>query len=180
MSPPTAACSGGPWPCSCRGSRPCSWRTEPLRKSRSGSAETTECIGGRCVIASVRLDLKETTMSTAPYASTRIPQRQNPDAHAIAGIVAVMLGILVAILGFFAVLMWVDSHNARDAANRAANRAASATSMPGMDMSSSATAGSGLTSYAGAAPANADALAAAHKAFPATLPAVPAGAGGEG
>src|SRR5207249_11259264 len=32
-----------------------------------------------------------------------------------------------------------------------------------------------LKSYAGAAPANADALAAAHKAYPATLPAAPAG-----
>jgi nitrite reductase (NO-forming) len=51
-----------------------------------------------------------------------------------------------------------------------------------MDMgsTSSATAGSSSTaasleSYAGAAPANADALAAAHKPFPATLPAAPAG-----
>ena len=33
----------------------------------------------------------------------------------------------------------------------------------------------GLQSYAGAAPANADALAAAHKPFPAALPAAPAG-----
>jgi nitrite reductase (NO-forming) len=45
--------------------------------------------------------------------------------------------------------------------------------MPGMDMSG---AGSGaLTSFAGAAPANADALATAHKPFPAALPAAPAG-----
>ena len=71
--------------------------------------------------------------------------------------------------------MWLDSHNAKNAANRAADRAASAQSMPGIDMSSSTTASSGLTSYAGAAPANADALSAAHKAFPATLPAAPAG-----
>ena len=34
-------------------------------------------------------------------------------------------------------------------------------------------AATGLQSYAGAAPANADALAAAHKAFPAALPAAP-------
>jgi len=44
--------------------------------------------------------------------------------------------------------------------------------MPGMDMSAQGTAaGAGLESYAGAAPANADAIATAHKAFPATLPA---------
>jgi nitrite reductase (NO-forming) len=43
-------------------------------------------------------------------------------------------------------------------------------------MSSAATSSNGaLTSFAGAAPANADALAAAHKAFPATLPAAQAG-----
>jgi len=43
-----------------------------------------------------------------------------------------------------------------------------------MDMSSASAAG--LQSYAGASPANADAIATAHKPFPATLPAVPAGA----
>jgi len=44
--------------------------------------------------------------------------------------------------------------------------------MPGMDMTgSAATAAGGLTSYAGAAPANADELAAAHRAYPAALPA---------
>jgi nitrite reductase (NO-forming) len=44
-----------------------------------------------------------------------------------------------------------------------------------MDMTgSAATAAADLTSYAGAAPANADELAAAHRAFPAELPAAPA------
>jgi nitrite reductase (NO-forming) len=45
--------------------------------------------------------------------------------------------------------------------------------MPGMDMSS--TSAARLQSYAGASPANADAIATAHKPFPATLPAAPAG-----
>jgi nitrite reductase (NO-forming) len=86
----------------------------------------------------------------------------------LAGAAAVLLGILVAVLGFFALMMWVDARHARDDADRAA---ASATgSMPGMDMSSSSSAGS-LKSYAGAAPANADELATAHKPYPATLPA---------
>jgi nitrite reductase (NO-forming) len=45
-----------------------------------------------------------------------------------------------------------------------------------MDMSgSAASAGGALTSYADAAPANADAVAAAHRPYPATLPAIPAG-----
>jgi len=98
------------------------------------------------------------------------------DAHALWAIVSVMLGLLVAILGFFAVMMWFDAHDAKDAANRAAARASSASgSMAGMDMTGAAGAAGALESYAGAAPANADALATAHKPFPAELLPAPAG-----
>ena len=57
-------------------------------------------------------------MSTAPYASrtTTISPRNEPSSP-VAAVVAIMLGILVAVLGFFALLMWVDAHNARDDAN---------------------------------------------------------------
>src|SRR6185312_5526391 len=85
--------------------------------------------------------------------------------------------ILVAVLGVFAVMMWLDAHNAKNAADRAANKAAggSQQSMAGMPgMSGSGAAGS-MTSYAGAAPSNAEALATAHKPFPAAMPPVPAG-----
>ena len=73
--------------------------------------------------------------------------------------------------------MWFDAHNAKSAAERAAAGVTSGgnqstADMPGM--SGSGTAGS-MTSYAGAAPSNADALATAHKPFPAAMPAVPAG-----
>jgi nitrite reductase (NO-forming) len=115
---------------------------------------------------------KETTLSTTPYTPSSTFHSREP-SHPTAAIVAVFLGILVAILGFFALLMWVDAHNARDDANKAAASAKTAATMPGMDMS--ATSGAALTSYAGAAPTNADAIAAAHKAFPAALPAVAAG-----
>jgi nitrite reductase (NO-forming) len=91
-------------------------------------------------------------------------------------VVSLLLGLLVGVLGVFAVLMWSDAHDAKKAANRAAASAASGGSaaLSATDMHAHATA-AGLESYAGAAPANADALAAAHKAFPATLPAAPAG-----
>src|SRR3954469_3380269 len=100
---------------------------------------------------------------------------KDSDAHALWAAVSVMLGILVAVLGIFAVMMWLDAHNAKDAANSAAakvTKAAAATGLDGMNMD--ANLGS-LTSYAGAAPADADALATAHTPFPATLPAAPAG-----
>ncbi len=92
-------------------------------------------------------------------------------------VATVLLGLLVAVIGFFALLMWADAHNSRSASNdgAAASSANSTADMPGMDMSGTATANGALTSYAGASPANADTLAAAHKAFPAALPAAPAG-----
>jgi nitrite reductase (NO-forming) len=68
--------------------------------------------------------------------------------------------------------MWFDAHNAKDAAERAAAKAAPAadSSMPGMAHSSAA---DGLASYAGAAPRNAQDLAAAHKPFNAVMPPIP-------
>jgi nitrite reductase (NO-forming) len=111
-------------------------------------------------------------MSSAPYASppTTIRHDKDPGAGALVAIVAVMLGILVAVLGIFALLMWVDARNARDDANSSNSMAG----MPGMTATTTDT--GAMTSYAGASPANADALAAAHKAYPAALPAVPSGA----
>jgi len=118
-------------------------------------------------------------MSTAPYASppgTTLRRPTQPGSNPLAAVVAMLLGLLVAVLGIFALLMWIDSRNAKDAANRAADQVASGETMPGMDMSTpSAATSTGLQSFAGAAPANADAIATAHKAFPATLPAAPAG-----
>jgi nitrite reductase (NO-forming) len=113
-------------------------------------------------------------MSTAPYAPSA--GRPTGGSPAIAGIVAVFLGILVAVLGFLALFMWIDARNARDDANK--KEAATTHSMantPGMTSSSSSATAGQLTSYANAAPANADALAKAHTAFPAALPAAPAG-----
>ena len=84
-----------------------------------------------------------------------------------------LMGLLVVVLGTVAVLMWSDARNARGHSSSAP--AANATSaMPGMDMSASANTGT-LTSYAGAAPANADELAAAHTPYPAALPPAQAG-----
>jgi hypothetical protein len=92
-------------------------------------------------------------MSTAPYASgstTYQPRKEPPSP--VAAIVAIFLGLAVAALIFFGLLMWVDVHKARDDANHAAAQAKSAASMPGMAMSSSAGASAGtLTSDAGAA-----------------------------
>ena len=118
-------------------------------------------------------------MSSGTHASHPVPTKaQSEPSDALWGVVSLLLGLLVAILGFFALMMWIDAHNAKDAANRAAASVSGSdgmAGMPGMAAGTDAPASSGLQSYAGAAPANADALAAAHKPFPADLPAAPAG-----
>jgi len=124
-------------------------------------------------------------MSSAPYTSHHVPRRSSAekrsDSIALWGVVSLLLGILVAVLGFFALMMWVDAHNAKDAANRAAAKVSGGAAtadmpgMPGMAAGDMAPAASGLRSFAGAAPANADALATAHKPYPATLPDAQAG-----
>ena len=96
--------------------------------------------------------------------------REGSDSYALVAAVSVLLGVLVAVLGLFSIFMWSDAHDAKNAAKRAAAKVAAAPALNGQI--SMAT---GLESYAGAAPANADALAAAHSAFPASLPPAPAG-----
>src|SRR5580765_5141074 len=110
-------------------------------------------------------------MSSAPFASpTTMRHDKDPGSGALVAVVAIMLGILVGVLGIFALLMWIDARNARDDANNSSSMA----DMPGMTATTTGT--GAMTSYAGASPANADALAAAHKAYPAALPAVAPGA----
>ncbi len=86
----------------------------------------------------------------------------NPDASPFYAIVAMLLGLLVAVLGLFALLMWVDARRHNNSAGTA-------------NVAMPSTSGGSLESYAGAAPADADARATAHKPFPAALPPAPAG-----
>ena len=52
-------------------------------------------------------------MSSAPYASrpTMTRHDKEPGSGALVAVVAVMLGILVGVLGIFALLMWIDARN---------------------------------------------------------------------
>jgi nitrite reductase (NO-forming) len=92
------------------------------------------------------------------------------DGDAVFKLLSVFLGLVVVIMGSFG--LWL-ALSAQHAADRAATAKSTASSMPGMDMT--AQAGRATQSFAGAAPANADSLAMAHAAYPATLPAAPAG-----
>jgi nitrite reductase (NO-forming) len=89
---------------------------------------------------------------------------------------SLLLGLLVAVLGFVAVWMGVSAHDARNDANKAVKAVSGGSStagmnMPGMNM----TGGSELESFAGQRPVNAEALAKQHLPMNAALPPAPAG-----
>jgi nitrite reductase (NO-forming) len=91
------------------------------------------------------------------------------EAHPLPAVAAILLGILVAVLSLFALLMWLDARGSDHVATAAGQTGGSPAGMPGMAAGSTQGMGD-LTSYAGATPADAAALAVAHKAFPAALP----------
>jgi nitrite reductase (NO-forming) len=118
-------------------------------------------------------------MASHPLAHPTRLQR-NEDSGALVKIVALFLGLAVGVLAIVAVWMGASAQNARDDARKAAASApasAGSSSMPGMAMTGSTTTegATATPSFAGIAPTNADALAAAHRAYPAELPAASAG-----
>src|SRR5215211_7132381 len=80
-----------------------------------------------------------------------------------------LLGFAVAVVGFFVLMMWADARDARDSAPAAG--ASAATDSHATDHNTALP----LNSFAGVVPENAHALAEAHKAYDASLPAAPAG-----
>jgi nitrite reductase (NO-forming) len=107
---------------------------------------------------------------SAPYANrTRRPRQESGGSGVLVKVVAVFLGLAVAVLSIVAVVLVRTADAARDDAQTAAT----------MDHSSSS-AESGATSlplesFAGKTGEDAEALAQAHPAYDATLPPVPAG-----
>ena len=107
------------------------------------------------------------------------PAPASSDSGAGLKLLSLFLGLAVVVMGSFGLWLALSAQHASDDASRAADRAgtapAASASMPGMDVSGTATASQAPTSFAGAAPADADAIAMRHTAFPAALPAAPAG-----
>jgi nitrite reductase (NO-forming) len=96
--------------------------------------------------------------------------RRDPDRESAVGLKLFALFAGLALGAMIPIGIWMASsaQNARDDARAAAAKVSAG--------APAATAHTGaMHSFTGASPANADALAAAHHAFPATLPAAPAG-----
>ena len=109
----------------------------------------------------------------ATYSSHR-PQAPGSDSGTFWMVAALLLGLGIAVIGFFAVMMWADNRDTHDATPTAATSGMA--DVPGVASSATGALQSGaLQSYADAAPPNADELATAHKPYPAALPPAPAG-----
>jgi nitrite reductase (NO-forming) len=97
-----------------------------------------------------------------------------PESAVGVKLLALFLGIAVCVMGFIGLWLALSAQHARDDANAAASRAAS--SSPATAARPAAGEGAYATpSFAGMAPANADALATAHAAAPAALESAPPG-----
>jgi nitrite reductase (NO-forming) len=82
-------------------------------------------------------------------------------------VATILLGFAVGVFAFVALMLWADARDARDEANAAPAAAQAATHEHETALP--------LNSFAGVVPANAQALAEAHKAYEATLPPAIAG-----
>jgi nitrite reductase (NO-forming) len=112
--------------------------------------------------------------SHAPSHISGYQAKPDPDRGAMIKVIALMLGIAVPALLALALWAAVSAQQAKDDVQQAAPAAAA----PAQPMSHDQAAGGAVPtpSYAGLAPADADALAEAHTPYPAALPAAPAGA----
>jgi nitrite reductase (NO-forming) len=106
-------------------------------------------------------------MATHPASTYHHPAET--DSGALFKVAAMLLGFAVAVVGFFALMLWADAREARDdASTAAADARAGAAAHEGHDTALP------LNSFAGVVPTNAQEPAAAHKAYDASMPAIPA------
>jgi nitrite reductase (NO-forming) len=109
-------------------------------------------------------------MSSYPTATHRHHRSSETSSGAFWMVATVLLGLAVAIVGFFALLMWADARDSRESSPQPAAQAT-----PAHDHAANANTSLPLNSFAGVVPKNAAELAEAHKPYDATLPPVPAG-----
>ena len=107
-------------------------------------------------------------------ASTHRATASETSSGAFWMVATMMLGFTLAVVGFFALMLWADARESRDGAAEPA-AAAGATPAASHDHATDHNTALPLNSFAGVVPENAAALAEAHKANDATLPPVPAG-----
>jgi nitrite reductase (NO-forming) len=113
-------------------------------------------------------------MASYPASTGRRVPASETASGAFWMVATMLLGFTVAVVGFFALMMWADTRDARDAAAQPA-AAEGAPPTAGRDHATDHNTALPLNSFAGVVPENAAELAEAHKAYDATLPPLPAG-----
>jgi hypothetical protein len=104
-------------------------------------------------------------MASYPASTTRPhPRASNTNSGAFWMVATMLLGLAVAVVGFFALMMWADSRESRDAAPQPAASDGAPTSAAQPQVADHNTA-LPLNSFAGVVPENAAELADAHKAY---------------
>jgi nitrite reductase (NO-forming) len=109
-------------------------------------------------------------MTSYRATTTNYPRRVQKTSEAFWIVTTLLLGFAVAVVGFFALLMWSDARD-RDAQPAEPAPAATAAHDHATDHNTALP----LNSFAGVVPENAAELAEAHQAYDATLPAASAG-----
>ena len=107
------------------------------------------------------------------HARTHHRQPEESYAGAFWMFAAILLGLAVAAVGFFALMMWADARDSGDDTAQAAAVEPAATTTH--DHSTDHNTALPLASFAGVVPDNAAELAEAHKPLDAAMPAIPAG-----
>jgi len=112
-------------------------------------------------------------MASYPATTHRVPASET-SSGAFWMVATMLLGFAVAVVGFFALMLWADARESRDTA--AAQPPVTENAAPsGHDHATDHNTALPLNSFAGVVPTNAIELAEAHTPYDATLPPVPAG-----
>jgi nitrite reductase (NO-forming) len=107
------------------------------------------------------------------HATAHRPRTSETTSGAFWMVATLLLGLTAVVVGFFALMMWADARESRDAAAQPA--AASDQAAAGHNHATDHNTALPLNSFAGVVPENAVELAESHQAYDATLPPVPAG-----
>jgi nitrite reductase (NO-forming) len=93
------------------------------------------------------------------------------DSGAFFKVAALLLGLAVGAVGFFALMLWADARDSQGSSNEAV----AASHAAHEHAAASQNTAQPLNSFAGVVPPNAQELAAAHKPYNAAMPAIPKG-----
>jgi len=104
-------------------------------------------------------------MAANPESSYRSPVET--ESGAFFKVAAMLLGLAVAVLGLFSLMMWADARNSRGSGQTSSDTPAAAD-----EQAANHNTALPLNSFAGVVPENAQELAEAHKAYDATLPTI--------